>query len=243
MANPQLHLLELNAKTGEVFLRLRKFPNIILTPPRWEDEPLLIPYLNDPRVCDWLSGPPYPYTLQDSKDFLARIKPPADEVIQHLKDADPAAAPIIVGECPVWSIREVRGSEEVFLGGISIIRCENGELMGPNGVDWENKKKREEENNALAVGDPSIIWTIGDWLAPSHHGRGIMTDVIRTLLNDWAVPRMGVRHVWATAFTGNEGSVKVFLKNGFKLVTTHENHVVVKGKMRGLHLLEWQYEG
>ena len=63
MANLQLHPLEVNLKTGEPFLRLRNHKNIILTPPREEDAESFIPLLNDPRICDWLAGPPYPYTL------------------------------------------------------------------------------------------------------------------------------------------------------------------------------------
>jgi RimJ/RimL family protein N-acetyltransferase len=68
-----------------------------------------------------------------------------------------------------------------------------------------------------------------------------MTDAVQTVLHDWAVPRMKVRHMWVSAYTGNEGSVKVFLKNGFKIIKTIENHAEVKGKMRGLHLMEWKY--
>ena len=36
--------------------------------------------------------------------------------------------------------------------------CTNGELMGPDGVDWENKKK---ENNSLKAGDTRIVWCFG----------------------------------------------------------------------------------
>jgi len=63
MVNLQLHPLEVNPKTGEPFLRLRHHKNIILTPPREVDAEAFIPLLNDPRVSDWLAGPPYPYTL------------------------------------------------------------------------------------------------------------------------------------------------------------------------------------
>ena len=59
--NPQLYPLEINAKTKEPFLRLRKHKNIILTPPRWEDAEGLFSSGNDPRVNEWLAVPvPYP---------------------------------------------------------------------------------------------------------------------------------------------------------------------------------------
>jgi len=63
MTNPQLYPLEINAKTKEPFLRLRKHKNIILTAPRWEDAPYLVSILNDPLVHEELMSVPYPYTL------------------------------------------------------------------------------------------------------------------------------------------------------------------------------------
>ena len=69
-----------------------------------------------------------------------------------------------------------------------------------------------------------------------------MTDALDTLLHEWSIPRMGVRRILAAAFTGNDGSVKVFERNGFKLVRTIEEHSIVKGRMRGVHVLEWNLE-
>ena len=61
MANPQLHPLEVNARTGEPFLRLNHHQNIILTPHRPSDAVCYPPILNDPRVHEWLMSPPIPY--------------------------------------------------------------------------------------------------------------------------------------------------------------------------------------
>ena len=68
-----------------------------------------------------------------------------------------------------------------------------------------------------------------------------MTDAVDTVLHDWAIPRMNVRHILLNAFEGNEGSVKVFLRNGFKMKATYKDHTEVKGKIRGMHVLEWTY--
>lgn len=70
-----------------------------------------------------------------------------------------------------------------------------------------------------------------------------MTDAVDTLLHEWAIPRMHVRHVMVAVFTGNEGSVKVFLRNGFKMMKTYENYKEIRGKTRGLHVMEWRYSG
>jgi len=240
MTNPQLYPLEINIKTKEPFLRLRKHKNIILTPPRWEDAPCLVSVLNDPAVHQWLMGPPYPYTVEDGNEFIGLTKGQVEETLKELENEKDNPTLKFVKLCPVTFLREVKeDGTEVFIGSLSITTAVNGELMGPDGVDWENKKKREEENNKLEAGDPRIIWCFGDYLAASHHRQGIMTDAVDTMLHDWAIPRMNVRHVMVTAFEGNEGSVKVFLKNGFKMTGMYKEHYEVKGIVRGMHLLEW----
>ena len=49
-----------------------------------------------------------------------------------------------------------------------------------------------------------------------------------------------MRHVKVAIFVGNEGNVKVFLRNGFKMINILENYQEIRGKMRGLHVLEWR---
>ncbi|KAF9486333.1 hypothetical protein BDN70DRAFT_869824 [Pholiota conissans] len=243
MANPQLYPLEVNATTKEPFLRLRNHKNIILTPPRHDDEDALIAALNDFAIADCLSGPPYPYTRDHARQYIDKINLESQTILKQLDDAKSLPDLIVPDNCPVRYLREVKeNGSEVFIGDLGMMRCMHGELMGPDGVDWENKKKLEEENNDIPVGDPRIIWSIGDFLVTSHHRQGIMTDAVQTVLHEWAIPRMKVRHMWVSAYTSNDGSVKVFLKNGFKIIKTIENHHEAKGKMRGLHLMEWRYE-
>jgi RimJ/RimL family protein N-acetyltransferase len=66
-----------------------------------------------------------------------------------------------------------------------------------------------------------------------------MTDVVKTLILTWAVPRMGVRRILVGAFGNNPGSVRVFRKNDFILTKTINNYVEARGKLRDLHILEW----
>ena len=68
-----------------------------------------------------------------------------------------------------------------------------------------------------------------------------MTDAVDTVLHDWAIPRMNVRHMLLTVFEGNEGSVKVFLRNGFKMKATYKDYKEVKRKIRSVHVLKWKY--
>ena len=55
-----------------------------------------------------------------------------------------------------------------------------------------------------------------DWLNASHRGQGVMSAVVKTLMQEWAIPRMNARHFMPTTFEANIGSAKVFTKMGFK---------------------------
>jgi len=88
--------------------------------------------------------------------------------------------------------------------------------------------------------------TIKDYLAPSHHGRGIMTAALRTLINDWAIPHLNAHRIVVTAFFDNIGSQRVLLKNGF-VCTGSMNAAQVAERMRSkgrndstLYIFEWR---
>jgi len=79
-----------------------------------------------------------------------------------------------------------------------------------------------------------------DYLDAAYHGQGIMTDVLDTVLHEWAIPRVNVKHILTGAFIGNRGSVRVFEKNGFRMTRTVNELCLVRGEMKGLHVLEWK---
>jgi hypothetical protein len=57
--------LQINPLTREPFLQLRKHANIIITPPRTSDVPLIVSPMNDEQVLTWLRTPQRPYTEGD----------------------------------------------------------------------------------------------------------------------------------------------------------------------------------
>ncbi|KAJ7597310.1 acyl-CoA N-acyltransferase [Mycena floridula] len=243
MSNPQLQPFEIN-KNGEPFLQLKSHKNIILTPARLDDAPSLIELLNDPKICLWLSSPPFPYLEEHADWWLKKKLDEYNKMMQMLADAENEEILKILDDCPVNTIREVlEDGSEIMIGTVNLFRCCWMELAGPHGVNWEIKDKLEEENNARLAGDPEILWTVGYYLAPSHHGLGIMPDALDTLLHSWSIPRMAVKKMIGTVFTGNAGSVRVLEKVGFKLRETIENYSVVKSVMRGMHVLDWKVEG
>ena len=79
--------------------------------------------------------------------------------MKELEDAKDDPIIKIVKECPVSFLREVKEDRSnVFIGSLAIVTCVSGEMMGPDGVDWENKRKQEDENNNLKAGDARIVW-------------------------------------------------------------------------------------
>ncbi|KAF8204428.1 GNAT domain-containing protein [Mycena galopus ATCC 62051] len=234
--NTQLHPLELNPKTGEPFLRLRSHKNIILTPPRLSDAPFLVAILNDERIFHWINSPPHPYLPEHADWWLNKIKPESDNILVELENARNDPTLKIVDGCPVRTIREVKeDGTDIFLGDITFdLADEPWELEGTGRLKQETPRRDPH--------DPDI-WTLRDYLAPSHHGQGIMSDAVNTLLHLWGIPRMGVRCMVETIMDGNNGSVRVFEKQGFKLRKTIMDVLDVRGTMRGVHVLEWQASG
>ncbi|CAG8587370.1 974_t:CDS:2, partial [Acaulospora colombiana] len=167
-----------------------------------------------------------------------------DKVQEFLQEIE--AENQFINGSPVRSIREVQeNGTDLLIGDIDLKR----ELPD---VAWAEKE--DADNLLKPAGDPTIVWTIGDtettqsnqdFLAPSHHRRGIMSAALRTLIEGWAIPRMNCRRMLVTAFVGNVASVGVFRKVGFKHVRDVENAIALPegrgGHLKSLHILKWEY--
>ena len=69
-----------------------------------------------------------------------------------------------------------------------------------------------------------------------------MSAALGALTKAWVIPRMNAHVIEGLAFIGNVGSIRVFEKNGFKMLVTVEDCIEVKGERKGLQLLEWRLE-
>ena len=95
-------------------------------------------------------------------EFIGLKRNVAEEIMKELEDAKDDPTVKIVKECPVTYLREVKeDGSDILIGSLAITICVYGEIMGPDGVDWENKKKWEDQNNSLKAGDPRIVWCFG----------------------------------------------------------------------------------
>jgi len=192
--------------------------------------------MNDERVYTWLSGPPFPYHPEHAEQFISRVKPNCDHGTKELMGAVGTAEPIKLTHFPVRFIREVQeDGSDVLLGDIGIDRCADVEDL------LEKSRHSNEVNLALPAGHPEIVWTIGNYLVSSHHGRGIMSDAVDTMVNDLGRPYLGVRNIVTTTFFGNEGSMRVFVKNGFNLTHRLVDHVEVRGVTHSLNVFECRF--
>ncbi|KAF8665293.1 hypothetical protein AX16_000314 [Volvariella volvacea WC 439] len=194
-----------------------------------------------PEVAHWVSSPPFPYLLEHAEAWLTHAKADSDRILSLLDQAKDSENLFYADGCPVRTIREVKeDGTEIILGDVGLMRCPYGEIMGPDGeVSWDKKQLREGENNRLGAGDPGIVWSFGYYLDPSHHRRGIMSDAVATVLNDWAIPRMNVHHILVNVFEGNDGSMRTLQKNGFAHTRTIPEHIERRGVKRTIHVLEW----
>ncbi|CAE6435857.1 unnamed protein product [Rhizoctonia solani] len=203
-----------NSQTNEPFIALpTPHSNIRLTPPRVEDADEILVIMNNSEVVMNFASPPYPYLREHCDGWLGDKIREYQAAMVHIANVDDSVE--FLDLLPLRHIREVApDGTETFLGDIGLIR-ENGFL---DIRDAEVRAAKVNTNITLPPGDPNIIWTFGDYLRPTHHGRGIMTAVVKTVIDLWAIPHMNAYKFWATTFPENVGSQKVFLKNGFQIV-------------------------
>ncbi|KAJ9250609.1 hypothetical protein DTO207G8_5986 [Paecilomyces variotii] len=260
--------IKTNPRTGELYIPLpAPHSNIIITPPRRAgpnstdpdsaDCAQLVSILNDPRVYPFLASPPHPYLLSHAEVFFRKTLAASERFLAAARKASEGGSGGYVGGCPFSSIREIvrerdidgdrddddddaGWEKDVLIGDVGIMRYPFYELPERS----EQRKEAQERNAKLEPGDEEIVWTIGDYLASSHHGRGIMTAVVRALINEWAVPHMNARIIKVSTYVGNTGSVRVFEKNGFQMEHVLEDWSTVAenrgGGRASINVLGWR---
>lgn len=104
--------------------------------------------------------------VEQAAEYLEKAQQTSDHTLGLLREAQSQSKPepVTVGACPVECIREVLpDGSMILIGGIWCKRCERGEFLGSQGpkvVDWEEREELREDNEALELGDPDIVWSI-----------------------------------------------------------------------------------
>jgi len=66
-----------------------------------------------------------------------------------------------------------------------------------------------------------------------------MPDALTTVMHEWLIPRAGARRFLGLTFRENKASQRVFEKSGFVRKGIFDEFHVVRGKERGLAVLEF----
>ncbi|KAJ5683722.1 acetyltransferase GNAT family [Penicillium maclennaniae] len=251
-----------NQLTKEPYLKLpAPRSNVIITPHRLgnidENADALANILNDSRVYPCLERTPYPYLHEHGVGWIEAHCKQNKEALSTLRkhlgqreiiNTESADGRKFFDSCLFTCIREVLAEdpetgaplEDRLIGDMKMERYTFYEHL----YGSEERSKAQHKNEELPTGDENIIWTLGDFLASSHHGKGIMTLAIRTLIHDWGIPHMNVHHIKCYAFVGNEGSLRVLEKNGFERERTLEDWVPVSesrgGGRKSIVLMAWR---
>jgi hypothetical protein len=156
----QLHPLEVNPQTGEPFLRLpAPHQNIIITPPREGDQSVLMQYMSDPAVYEWLARP-VPYLPEHADSQVQLVIQHSDAILEYLRKSEegfPNGPLQFVDASPVPHLREVKeDATDVFIGRIQFKRGPFEEVL-----DGAERKRTQEENACKQAGDPTIQFAVG----------------------------------------------------------------------------------
>ena len=69
-----------------------------------------------------------------------------------------------------------------------------------------------------------------------------MSAAVGAIINQWMIPHLNAHKIRTVAIEGNIGSVRVFEKNGMKLLGTVkvDRFSETRGRIEGVHVLEWE---
>ena len=72
-----------------------------------------------------------------------------------------------------------------------------------------------------------------------------MSAAVGAIINQWMIPHLNAHKIRTSAIEGNIGSVRVFEKNGMKLLGMVKVDQVFEGRGRveGVNVLEWERPG
>ena len=69
-----------------------------------------------------------------------------------------------------------------------------------------------------------------------------MSAAVGVVIGQWMVPHLNAHKIRVEAIEDNIGSVRVFERNGMKLLGTVkvEREAAGRGRIEGVHVLEWE---
>lgn len=160
--------LEFSSQDNEPFLRLPPpLDNFILTPPRSSDGESHVAALNDPRVYNFLIGPPYPYRQADWDQWYPTIAKGCQRSLELYCPKAPLYEPEVKhpsgesgdgSQAPVRTIREIDPAtgRQTYAGDIQLKKCSFVDV-----VDENERQRLKNENDSWPTADKEIIYEVG----------------------------------------------------------------------------------
>ena len=210
--------------------------NIVLSTPHRSDDDATLKALNDPRVSSNLSSVPFPYTQSD-RDFWYQTTKDASDLsrrewvaLQQNGGTISTVKKWMGNDQWVSVIRAGVPGAQPFEGGLTHPFI--GEITFrrsgfPQIEDAESQRNATKANAELPAGDPRIVWDIGFYLIREYHGKGIMSAVLSSLIEEVLVPYMNAHRLIGVYFEQNLASKRVFEKCGFHFLKLVPNAVTL----------------
>jgi ribosomal-protein-alanine N-acetyltransferase len=196
---------------------------LIIRPYHINDAPRLAELANHADVAAGMTNRfPHPYTIEDAENFITLItpKPDSSRTEKSAEKTDTAPPIRVFTIC----LREAEdGTNIEHLGGL---------IIGGIGIDQQSDVFRRGAE-------------MGYWLGVSYWGKGYMTEAAHEFV-EWlfdlddgltGVEGESLIRIAATVFGGNEKSVKVLERAGFKLEGQMKDAVWKNGEIRDLIVL------
>ncbi|CAG8595999.1 14491_t:CDS:1 [Ambispora leptoticha] len=157
------------------------------------------------EIHKWTLTLPNPYTLDDASQFITHCENKAK----------------MSGKCLNWAIRNSQGK---FIGSIGLI---------PPGIPLENDKNNILNNINKINENKNLLehsYEIGYWIASEYTNMGIASAAVRVVTDEIAFREMGLRKVRAFVFMGNDKSMRVLVKAGFKNIDFLSEYYLKNGQ-------------
>ncbi|KAM0787578.1 hypothetical protein ACM66B_003648 [Microbotryomycetes sp. NB124-2] len=212
--------------------------------------------LSDPAVAMKLSGPPYPYTVEDARGWKQYNDQAWDKALQVFEqalgsdgqklDSNDEWRQAFADGTVVSYLRLAKNREEQERG--------EGEWLGDMGVrrwlyetvgDLDERARFKAINDERRVGDRELAWSVGYYIKPAFQGQQITTHALRALVQSFMIPALGARAIWCSAYIGNIASRRVQEKIGFEFDKDAEMWTQVDEARGGGKVQHWvtRYRG
>lgn len=158
-----------------------------------------------------------------TKKFILRFPQISDakDIAEHLKDKDiskwmsSVPYPYSINDAKSWIKKKIKSENNKNPTSISFVIVIGNEVVGT--ISLNNLKQNHKAE-------------VGYWLAKKCHGKGLMTEILQTVVS-FAFKKLKLKRIQAIIYEQNIGSKKVCERNGFKVEGFMKNYAKKDNKL------------